>query len=319
MDTAQKAPVAIFAYNRLWNTKEVITALQKNHLAGETDVFIYSDAAKGPRQEKGVAAVRSYLKTVTGFKSVTIIERERNYYIEQNIIQAVTQLVARFGKIIVLEDDGVTSPYFLTFMNNALTHYAEKKKVMHIGTFTFIDMHEDFNETFFWRYTENTGGGWGTWSDRWEKFQYFQNEAAGLASLTQQQKQDIQLDGAFGCLNSLSKNPIPWDICWYMTLVRNNGLAVQTPRSLTINNGLFNGTHFSPLNRVLGKNPFAATIDTGPEIILSDVIEENPQAIEKLAAFYSGLGSRKRDRALHAFVRMLVFFKITKVLKYFLK
>lgn len=315
----QLAPVAIFCYNRLKNITEVIEALQKNYLAPETDVFVFSDAPKTDKQARAVGRVRDYLKTVTGFKSFTIIERPENYYIERNIIEGVTELIKKFGRLIVLEDDGVTAPYFLTFMNQALDFYAEKKRVMHIGTFTFIDMPEDFRETFFWRYIENTGGGWATWEDRWKKFQYFTDEQTAKDSLTEAQQQYIQLDGDFNCLNTLSYKPIPWDICWYMTLVRHDGLAVQTPHSLTVNNGLFNGTHFSALNRILGKNPFSTKIDLREDITLSANIEENVEALAKLKAFYRKLGTRKRDRVLHYFVRTLVFLRITKLLKWLLK
>jgi hypothetical protein len=297
----------------------VIEALQKNYLAPETDVIVYSDGPKTKRQEKSVAAVRNYLKTISGFRSFTVIERQENYYIERNIIEGVTETVSKHGRVIVLEDDGVTAPNFLTFMNQALDFYEREKRVMHIATFTFIDMPKDFNETFFWRYTENTGGGWATWKDRWDKFEYFTNEAEALGSLSIEQQQRLNLEGATNFLISLAYKPIPWDICWYMTLVRNGGLAVNSPHALTVNNGLFNGTHFSALNRLLGKHPFAATLGTHEEIVFSSHIFENQEALAKLKDFYTALGTRRRDKALHYFVRLLVFLKVTKVLKWMLK
>ena len=171
------APVAIFVYNRLANTRGVIEALQKNYLAKDTDVFVFSDGPnilKNPANERKVAEVRQYLKTVTGFKSFNIIERPENFYIEKNITDGVTEIINKFGKIIVLEDDGVSAPNFLNFMNDALDFYEYKDKVMHIATFTFIKAPSN-NKTFFTTYSENTGGGWGTWRNRWDKFTWFQN------------------------------------------------------------------------------------------------------------------------------------------------
>ncbi len=313
------APVAIFVYNRLNNTREVISALQKNYLAGSTDVFVFSDGAKNAKGEKSVQAVRDYLKTVEGFKSFTVVERPENFYIEKNIITGVTEIVNKHGRIIVLEDDGVTAPYFLTFMNQALDFYDKHKQVMHVATFTFINLPEEFRETFFWRYTENTGGGWATWDDRWAKFQYFTDEDTALLSLTPEQKNRLNFDGATNFLSSLKHKVIPWDICWYMTLARNNGLAVNSPHALTVNNGLFNGTHFSPLNRLLGQHPFSAKLDTKEEIIFSENIIEDKVALEKLKSFYAALGTRRRDKILHYFVRFLVWLKVTKLLKWLLK
>jgi hypothetical protein len=146
----QLAPVAIFTYNRLSNTRATVKALQNNYLAKETDVFIYSDGFKSKKDEKKVKKVRQFLKTVKGFKSVTIIEREENFFIERNIVEGVTEIINKYGKIIVLEDDGVSAKYFLTFMNNALDFYKDKEKIMHIASFTYIKMPEDYKKTILW-------------------------------------------------------------------------------------------------------------------------------------------------------------------------
>lgn len=312
------APVAIFVYNRLENTKGVIEALQKNYLASETDVFVFSDGTKTKKKIKAVDSVRKYLKTVTGFKSFSIIERRENIYIEKNIIEGVTEVVNKYGKVIVLEDDGVSAKNFLTFMNDALDFYQDKERVMHIATFTFIKMPKTFRKTFFWSYSENTGGGWGTWKNRWDKFVWFKNEQEALSVLTEEQKNRIELGGVTKSLGFLKLNPIPWDICWNIAINRNNGLSANSPRALIRNNGLFNGTHFTALNRILGKSPFDVELDENEEIIFEDNIVENDKAIELLKEFYGKMGKRKRDKVLHYFVRMLVVLRITKLLKYVL-
>lgn len=310
------APVVIFVYNRLGNTKGVIEALQQNYLANDTDIFIFSDAPKNEKSKKSVDTVRQYLKTITGFKSVTIIEREENYYIEKNIIEGVTDIVNKFGKIIVLEDDGVSAKNFLTFMNNALDFYKDKEKVMHVATFTFIKMPKGFRKTFFWSYSENTGGGWGTWKNRWDKFVWFKNEREALSVLTKEQKNRIELGGAMKSLGFLKLDPIPWDVCWNIAINRNNGLSVNSPGALIKNNGLFNGTHFTALNKILGKSPFDVGLDENEKIIFDENIVENSQALELLKEFYGKMGKRKRDVLLHYFVRALVLLRITKLIKW---
>lgn len=310
------APVAIFVYNRLDNTRETVEALRNNYLAKETDVFVFSDGPKTEKQEKSVGLVRAYLKTVTGFKSFTVIEREENYYLERNVIGGITDVVNKFGKIIVLEDDGVSSKYFLTFMNNALDFYENKEKVMHVATFTFIKMPEDSNKVFFWRYSENTGGGWGTWKNRWDKFVWFQSESEALNVLTEAHKNKIEMDGSFPCLDILKAKPIPWDICWYIAITRNDGLAVNSPFPLIRNNGLFSGTHFSVINKILGKSAFDIELSSKEDIVFDDNPVENKEALDLLKEFYAKMGKRKRDKVLHYFVRTLVFFRITRLVKW---
>ena len=59
-------------------------------------------------------------------KRVHIIEREKNYGLARSIIDGVTTQVNAYGRTIVLEDDLVTAPYFLQFMNSALEMYKDE-------------------------------------------------------------------------------------------------------------------------------------------------------------------------------------------------
>lgn len=315
------APVAIFVYNRLTNTRGVIEALQKNYLAKDTDVFVFSDGPnilKNPANKKRVSDVRQYLKEVKGFKSLTVIERPENFYIEKNITEGVTEIINKYGKIIVLEDDGVSAPDFLNFMNKALDFYEDEEKVMHIATFTFIKLPGVNNKTFFTTYSENTGGGWGTWKNRWDKFKWFQNENEGLSLLSPEQKDKIEMGGVFKCLDNLKAKPIPWDICWNIAIIINNGLAVNSPRALIKNNGLFNGTHFSVINKLLGKNPFELELGKEDQIIFEEKIEENLEASRLLKEFYGSIdkkNDKKATKLIHLVVKILVKLKITKLVK----
>src|SRR5215213_1521240 len=117
------APIILFTYNRLMHTRATIEALQQNKLSAESDLIIFSDAANNSTQVDNVNKVREFIKTISGFKSVRVIERVRNLGLGENIIAGVTQIVNEYGKVIVLEDDLLTSPYFLQYMNDALNLY----------------------------------------------------------------------------------------------------------------------------------------------------------------------------------------------------
>ncbi len=126
------SPIVLFVYNRPWHTQKTIEALQKNELASESELFIYSDAAKNETAIHAVEKVRNYIKKTTGFKKITIIERDKNWGLANSIIDGVTTIVNQYEKIIVLEDDLLTSPYFLRFMNEALTFFKENSKLKNI-------------------------------------------------------------------------------------------------------------------------------------------------------------------------------------------
>ena len=105
------APIVLFTYNRPWHTKQTIEALQKNELAKESELFIFSDGGKDEASWEKVNEVRDYLKTTNGFKKVILTFQDKNIGLADSIISGVTKIVNQYGKIIVLEDDIVTSPY----------------------------------------------------------------------------------------------------------------------------------------------------------------------------------------------------------------
>ena len=179
------APIVLFVYNRPWHTKQTIEALQKNELAKDSELFIYSDAPKNKEAEKQVKEVRDYIKTISGFKKVTIIEREKNYGLAKNIIEGVTEIVNKYGKVIVLEDDLITSPYFLRFMNEALNFYENEEKVWHISGWNYPIDTNGLGDAFLWRLMNCWG--WATWANRWK---YYEKDVDKLiASFT---KRDIK-------------------------------------------------------------------------------------------------------------------------------
>ena len=108
------APVIIFTYNRLEHTKQTIEALMENYLADKSDIYIFSDGPKGEIDEKEVSNIRQYINSLMGFKSITIVESKSNNGLANSVIQGVTEVINKYGKAIVLEDDIVTSRYFLT-------------------------------------------------------------------------------------------------------------------------------------------------------------------------------------------------------------
>src|SRR5258705_101338 len=113
------APIALFAYRRLDHVRRTIEGLLANPEADTSALIVFADAASNATTEHEVAAVRRYLRGVSGFGSVTIVERERNFGLANSIIAGVTEVLRTSDRVIVVEDDLVTSPYFLHYMNEA--------------------------------------------------------------------------------------------------------------------------------------------------------------------------------------------------------
>jgi hypothetical protein len=231
------APIVLFVYNRPWHTQQTIEALQINELAKESELFIYSDAEKSNIAGQEVDKVRSYVKSIDGFKKITIIEREENWGLAKSIIQGVTEIVNQYGKVIVMEDDIVTSPLFLQFMNNGLDFYEQNKKVWHLSGWSYPISTKGLHDMFLWRVMNCWG--WGTWIDRW---QYFEKDPAALIeNWSAEEKYRFDLDGSGVFWSQVeanaSKKINTWAIFWYATIFKNYGLCLNPTVSYVENIG----------------------------------------------------------------------------------
>jgi hypothetical protein len=169
--TNNLAPIVLFCYNRPWHTQQTLDALSLNDLAAASDLIVYCDGPKINSDRTTLDAIeetRKVIKLEKRFHSLTIIESDKNKGLADSIIEGVTEIVNKHGKIIVLEDDIVTSPGFLQYMNDALNVYENEEKVMHISGYMF-PVKNNLPETFFIRPT--TCWGWGTWKRAWECFE----------------------------------------------------------------------------------------------------------------------------------------------------
>lgn len=240
------APIILFVYNRLEQTQQVIHSLLKNPLAIESDLYIYSDAPKVSSAQEKVAEVRKYIHSLSGFKSITIIEREKNFGLAENIIDGVTEIINKHEKVIVLEGDLLLSPRFLEYMNTALELYEKDDQVACITAFNFpLKYPQDFeDDTFFIKGADCWT--WATWKRAWQKF-----EKDGTKLLAQIQARKLQkefdIDGSYPYTKMLQdqikgKNN-SWAIRWYASAFLENMLCLYPRNSLVENIG-YDGTHF---------------------------------------------------------------------------
>jgi len=166
----QPAPIVIFVYNRLDHTQQTIEALANNTLAQESCVFIYSDAAKTEKGIDKVNDVRRYIDSLANqslFKAVTIIKAERNKGLANSVIHGVTEIINQYGKAIIVEDDLVTTPDFLTYMNEALDFYQDDQSIWSISGYSFkMRIPKSYKHDVFYSYRASSWG-YATWANRW--------------------------------------------------------------------------------------------------------------------------------------------------------
>ena len=237
------APIVLFVYNRLEHVKKTIEALKRNYLAEESELFIFSDGPKGDTDIVKVREVRDYIHQVNGFKQVHVSEREENYGIEKSIVTGVNELISKYGKVIVLEDDLVTDINFLSYMNQGLDKYQDNLKVYSITGYSYLQNEMKNGEPFFLKICSVWS--WGTWKDRWQKYDL---SCKGWEKLQVDRhlRKKFNYDNSYpyysllkGQFNDCKMND--WDIKWYWTIFKNEGLTLYPPISL-VNNVGFDGS-----------------------------------------------------------------------------
>jgi len=294
------SPITLFVYNRPWHTRQTIEALQRNALASESELFIYSDAAKTHKDAISVKEVRDYIHGVTGFKRIQIIERDKNWGLADSIIDGVTRIVNEYGKIIVLEDDLVTSPYFLKFMNDALDYYQNEDRVMHISGWNYPINFTGLDEVFLWRGMECWG--WGTWKNRWS---YFEKDTVSIMSeIDDDQRYYLNLDGVRNIwqqvLDNASGRINTWAVYWYITLILKEKLSVNPSISYVRNIGLDgSGVNCGDLDFQLTRLNLKKRV----KFVKSN--EENELAVRRIKHFFYNMKIKN------------IFFAVSKIKKRF--
>jgi hypothetical protein len=248
------APIALFVYKRLNHLNKTLDALARNPEAKHSELYVFSDAARHESDKTTVDEVREYLKNISGFASVHIIERQDNYGLSRSIIDGVTQVCMLRGRVIVLEDDMVTSPYFLRYMNDSLDLYEADNDVISIHGYVY-PVEGLLPETFFIRGADCWG--WATWQRGWALF-----EPDGERLLLQLKERrlcrEFDLDGAYP-YTSMLKAQITgrndsWAIRWYASAFLNDKLTLYPGRSLVSNIGNdSSGTHCGTSEDFSGK------------------------------------------------------------------
>ena len=236
------APIVLFVYNRPWHTKQTLESLSKNDLASESELFIYADGPKANASNEVIGRineVRKMIREKNWCKAVHIFESESNRTLPVILLEKVTEIINKFGKVIVLEDDLLLTAGFLKYMNEALDLYEEEGKVMHVSGYMYPVRYK-MPEIFFLRIPSCWG--WGTWKRAWDQFDLSAERLLSAISKQEVTEFDFGYYPFYEALQRCAKGPWrSWDIRWYASVFVNGGLCLHPGRSLVQNIG-FDGS-----------------------------------------------------------------------------
>ena len=248
----EPAPILLFTYKRLEVLKKTVEALAQNELASASDLFVFSDGPKNANDVGRIKEVRSYLKTITGFKKVIIEESTANKGLANSIISGVSEVMKFSDKVIVLEDDLLTTSNFLTFMNQALKKYQEVDQVFSVSGYSFNLKQDTDNSNDCYFLNRGWSWGWATWKNRWTAIDWKVTDYAEFKN--DQTKKNAFAKGGSD-LNKMLKNQMEgaldsWAIRWFYHQYKVKGLTLYPVYSKVYNDGFDNmATHTTGSNK----------------------------------------------------------------------
>lgn len=242
------APITLFAFNRPLHLKKTLAALAKNELAAQSDLTIYCDGPRTAEEQRLTDAVRSVARSAKGFASLTLVERSSNLGCAGSVMDGLTQMFSQSEKVIVIEDDILTSPFTLSYLNTALEHFRMRKNVFSISAWapppTLFRLPQDAEGDIYYVPRFHCWG-WASWRDRFERVDWDVkdyarfNSSPYLRRLYAQQGEDLpaMLDAQMA--GNLDSWAVRMDFSRFI-----QGMVSINPRySYTTNIGMGSGTH----------------------------------------------------------------------------
>ena len=303
-------PIILFTYNRPWHTEQVLQALKKNELADKSHLIVFVDGPKGnigAEQMDKINQVRELVKSKKWCGSVEYHIAEQNIGCRNSIIAGISQVLQKYEAAIILEDDIVTSPYFLRFMNTCLDYYRNYKSVFSVSGMTLPEnrfkLPADYSYDVYVSLRQ-LNSGWATWSDRWKLINW---ELDFVSDFTSDKNKTIAYSRGGDALITMLMEQVEGksearDSHRTINQFKNHAVSILPRKSYITNiGGDGSGTHHLDKNATLKFDLDEAI----KEPRLLDVIYEDTRIIN---AFYNAFCATKRplwQKVINRISRML--------------
>lgn len=280
-----------------------------NRESVDSELIVYSDAPKNKNALASVNAVREYLHSVSGFRSITIVERSENFGLVKNITSGITEVVNKYGRVIVLEDDHSVSPFFLKYMNEGLSRLEDREDIASIHGYMYPHK-KPLPEVFLIKGADCWG--WATWKRAWD---VFDSNARSLYQeiIRQGRQQEFDFNGSYPYMQMLKDQAEgkagSWAICWYASAFLKNMYTVYPNESMVQINSLRDGgEHGIPSPYML---LYTVKMKSGPiEWALGRLDQECVEGRNAFASFF--ISQKSRCRKGYVYVKELIMRMIEK-------
>lgn len=300
--TPSLAPIGVFAFKRPSHLTRALESLASNPEFQESPLYIFCDGARRDSERADVDMVRQVARACAHPRK-TVVEQPQNLGLARSIISGVSDLCARYGRAIVIEDDLTLSPLFLRYTNDALERYRDDERVMQVAGHIYPRRIRSSNDAVMLPMTTTLG--WATWKRAWDHFDGSMSGRAKLAA-DQSLRSRFDLDGAYPYWEML-ENQVrgqvdSWGIRWYLSAFMRDGLAVFPTQTLVAHEFDGTGTHVTvPQMRrqVLRTTPVirwpAADVDEQAFAEMKQFLRRDRSLLVRVARYVAATFSARRS------------------------
>lgn len=271
------APLVVFAFNRPENLEKLLSSLSVSRLAKESDVFFFVD---GPRNNIDFDKIRQCIEVISKyecfFHSIEINRSTINKGLAESLIGGVSEVIRKYNKVIVLEDDLIVSKDFIEYMNHSLDLYENIERINSVSGFsTLINCDESNKVNYF--HPRPCSWGWGTWKSKWEKCDWNYRPRGFMEKLWLWNKCRKAGQDVFRMYRNQNNGTInSWAIRWTIHAIRGDQLVSYPFISRVSNSGFGeSATHCkgrNPFLSIFGENdfiekPFETSLELNSRIV----------------------------------------------------
>lgn len=220
----KKSSILFLVFNRPQTTTKVFEEIRKYK---PTKLYV---AADGPRKDSYLEIekcknVRNIIKIDWDCELKTLY-RDENLGCKMAVYSAISWFFDHEEEGIILEDDCLPSQSFFIFCQTMLHSFRYNEKVFHINGFTYASLNSDYyftNLPLVW--------GWASWRRAWAKYDIEMKEIKTTFKMMDKIKGSNFFNSSMMKLLALEVyfNEInTWDVQWNFSIIKNQGLCVQT-------------------------------------------------------------------------------------------
>jgi len=290
------APIVIFVYNRPKHLRQTIAALQKNYLAQTSEVIIFSDGPKEGEDPSVINEIREFICSIKGFRSIMLNYNINNIGLAESIIQGMDIIFRVYDSAIVLEDDLITSPDFLRYINDCLVVYKDDRRIFSISGYSpNIDL-RDYDQDIYLT-PRPCSWGWATWRDRWNKVDWEVKDFKQFIHNRRLRKEFNQggKDSSMMLLKQICGGIDSWAIRFYYSCFKHGGYCVYPVTSKVKSTGVDgSGSHIGRTS----KYDLPYELQSSPYVLTHAWVSED--VVKRFANFY-------RPSVLRRVINYLIF------------